>query len=134
MHEAILRDFLAGTADVATLRNDLIGSLTVAEDSLEYDVVKMAEPFRVIPRHLVRLCEAVLDNSLPPEVLQPIGLCVISSDHFAWADTATGDLVVQTLNDWASPETNYPLTIGIVKLFRERLLTGKDVLKTSQPT
>jgi hypothetical protein len=130
MHETVLRDFFAGLTDVAALREDLIGTLTVAEDSLEYDVVKMAEPFRVTPKHLVRLCEAITNNSLPPEVLQPIGLCVIASDHFAWADTATGDLVAETLNDWASPETNYPLTPTTVKLFRERLLTGKDVLKT----
>jgi len=130
MHETILRDFFAGAANAAVLRDDLIGTLTVAEDSLEYDVVKMVEPFRVTPKHLVRLCEAIMDNSLPPEVLQPIGLCVIASDHFAWADTATGDLVAETLNDWASPETNYPLTPTTVKLFRERLLTGKDVLKT----
>jgi hypothetical protein len=134
MHETILRDFFAGSTDAIALRKDFIGTLTVAEDTLEYDVVKMAEPFRVIPRHLVRLCEAVLDNSLPPEILQPIGLCIIASDHFAWADTVTGDLVAETLNDWASPETTYPLTLGTIKLFRERLLTGKDVLKTRRPT
>jgi hypothetical protein len=133
MHEAVLRDFFAGTTDVTALRNDLIGSLTVAEDSLEYEVVKMTKSFRVNPRHLVRLCEAVLNNSLPPEALQPIGLCVIVSDHFAWADSVAGDLVAQTLNDWANPEKNYPLTLANIKLFRERLLTDKDVLRTQRP-
>jgi hypothetical protein len=134
MHETVLRDFFAGTTDAVGLRKDFIGTLTVADDSLEYEVVKMAEPFRVTPKHLVRLCDAVIDKSLPLEILQPIGLCVIGSDHFAWADTATGDLVADTLNDWASPETNYPLTPATIKLFRERLLTGKDVLKTHRPT
>lgn len=129
MHEAVLRDFFARTTDAATLRSDLIGTLTVAETSLEYDVVKMAEPFRITPGHLARLCDAVMDHSLPPEALELIGFAVIASDQFSWADTATGDLVTETLNDWASPKTNYPLTEANIKLFRERLLTGKDVLK-----
>lgn len=134
MHEAILRDFFAGKANAAALRKDLLGTLTVAEGSLEYDIVKMTEPFRITPRHLARLCQAVMNNSLPPEVLEPIGFCVMASDQFTWADTATGDRVAETLRDWASPKTNYPLTKTTVKLFRERLLTGKDVLKTQPPT
>jgi len=134
MHEAILRDFFAGTADAITLRKDFIGTLTVGDKSLEYEVVKMAEPFRVIPKHLVRLCDAILDKSLPAEILQPVGLCVIASDHFAWPDTATGDLVAQTLNDWASPDTSYPLTRANIELFRTRLTTGIDVLKTPPAT
>ncbi len=129
MHESTLRDFFAGDIDAVALRTDFIGTLTVGEDMLTYDIVKMTEPFRVIPRHLVRLCDAILDRSLPAEILKPVGLCVVASDNFAWADTATGDLVAQTINDWASPETNYPLTQTNVELFRERLLTGKDVLK-----
>ena len=134
MHEAILRDFFVGRVDVAELRTDLIGTLTVGDHSLEYEVVKMTGAFRVMPAHLVRLCDAVIGHVLPPEVLEPIGFCVISSDQFSWADTATGDLVGETLNDWASPKTNYPLTPATMKLFRERLLTGKDVLKTRRPT
>jgi hypothetical protein len=42
MHEAILRDFFAGTADAITLRKDFFGTLTVGDTSLEYEVVKMA--------------------------------------------------------------------------------------------
>lgn len=134
MHEKVIRDFFSGEADAAALREDVLGTLTVAENSLEYEVVKMDEPFRVIPRHLVRLCDAVINQTLPPEVLKSIGFCVIASAQFSWADTATGDLVSETLNDWASPETNYPLDHRTVPLFRERLLTGKDVLKTGSTT
>jgi hypothetical protein len=130
MHESVLRDFFTGVADVSALRNDLIGTLTVTEQALEYDVVKMAPSFRVTPKHLVRLCDAIVAGSLPPDILQPIGLCIIRSDQFGWADTGTGDLVAETLNDWASPETAYPLTQANIILFRERLLTGRDVLKT----
>jgi hypothetical protein len=129
MHEATLRDFFSGAADAIALRKDFIGTLTVAEKTLEYDVVKMAEPFRVIPKHLVRLCDAILERSLPAAILQPVGRSVIASDHFTWADTPAGDLVARTLNDWASPETSYPLTPENITLFRERLITGKDVLK-----
>jgi hypothetical protein len=125
MHEAILRDFFEGAADAIALRKDFIGTLTVGENSLEYEVVKMAGAFRVIPKHLLRLCDAVLDKSLPAEILQAIGLCVIASDYFTWPDTSTGDLVAQTLNDWATPETSYPLTPANIKLFRTRLTAGK---------
>jgi hypothetical protein len=129
VQESTLRDFFTGAIDAVALRKDFLGTLTVGEDTLEYDIVKMEEPFRVIPRHLVRLCDAILDRSLPAEILKPIGLCVVASDNFAWADTFTGDLVAQTINDWASPETSYPLTRTNIELFRERLVTGKDVLK-----
>jgi hypothetical protein len=130
MHEAILRDFLSGATDTAALREDLIGAVDRSEGFHRHHIVDMAEAFSVTAAHLVRLCDAVISGSLLPHDLQPIAFCMIASDHFAWdTDTAEGDLVAETLHDWSSPETSYPLIDTTVKLFRERLLTGEDVLK-----
>jgi hypothetical protein len=130
MQEAILRDFLSGAADAQALRHDLIGAVDASEGFHRHHIVDMRESFPVTAAHLVRLCDAVISGSLPAGDLQPIAFCMIASDYFEWdTDMPEGELVTETLYDWSSPETNYPLVDTTVKLFRERLLTGEDVLK-----
>jgi hypothetical protein len=127
MHEQTLRDFMAGTGTVAELRSDLEHAIVErGHGSYEHPIVPMVDAFELTPEHLVRLCDAVLAGELPPESLEPIGFCLIASDRFDWEDGAGRGALVDTLNDWSSPQINYPLNSSTVAKFRHRLLTGED--------
>jgi len=134
MHEATLRDFFTGAATADALRDDLVGTAEqIMPRATRHHVVSLEGEFTVTGQHVVRLCDAVLAGSLQPEDLATIGFCMVASDYFHWDDkTSDGFWVGETLHDWSSPEINYPLTKDTVRLFRERLITGKDVLKNTQ--
>jgi len=128
MHEAVLRDYLLGAADVVALRADLQGAVTqTSYDVFSQHVVNMATDFDVTAGHLVDLCDAVLAGHLPPPDLSVIAFCLVTSEHFQWhTETPNGQLVEATLYEWDSPKINYPLTLQTVAKFRHRLLTGED--------
>jgi len=128
MHEAVLRDYLAGTADIGTLRADLRGAVAqTSHDVFSQHVVNMDTDFNVTPAHLIGLCDAVLAGHLPPADLSVIAFCLVASEHFRWdTDTPDGDIIGETLYDWDSPEINYPLNLQTIAKFRHRLVTGED--------
>jgi hypothetical protein len=134
MHESTLRDFLLGTVTGDVLRDDLVGTVEHLGDRISrHHVASLEGGFKVSASQLVRLCDAVLGGPLQPEQLQSIGFCMIASDYFRWdGDTPDGARVAETLHDWAAPETHYPLTLETVRLFRERLVTGRDVFRGTQ--
>jgi len=134
MHESTLRDFMTGAATADALRQDLVGTVEqIMPKATRVHVVDAKGDFTVTGEHLVRLCDAVLADSLKPEQLATVGFCMIASDYFRWDDeTPDGFWVGETLHEWSSPEINYPLTKDTVGLFRERLITRKDVLKNAQ--
>ena len=139
MHEQTLRDFMTGDATAAELRRDLANAIVQrGHDSYEHPIVPMVDPFDLTPQHLVRLCDAILAGDLPAASLEPIGFCLIASDRFDWQDGPAGETLAKTLNDWATPQINYPLNESTVAKFRQRLLTGEDTftradLKTRLP-
>ena len=128
MHEAILRDFFVGAATVEALRHDLAGAVVqTSSDVFSQHVVPAKGEFEVTSRHLIRLCDAVLEDGLPAQDLETVAFCLIASDFFHWdSDTPDGCRVSETLFDWDSPEINYPLTKATVAKFRSRLVDGRD--------
>jgi hypothetical protein len=128
MHEAILRDFLLGKADVSALRHDLEGTVSrTGHDVFTHRVIDMEGEFTLSIAHLVALCDAVLVGDLPPQDLSVIAFAIEASDRFQWDyESRSGDLIRETLADWSCPEINYPLTLGTVAKFRRRLVTGED--------
>ena len=127
MHEQTLRDFLVGDVTPGELMRDLQGAIVqTGHDTYQHPIIDMAEGFTVRPEHLVTLCDAVLAGGLSAPFLEPIGFCLLASDRFDWGDAEGNDVLVETLNDWASPQANYPLTKATVAKFRHRLLTGED--------
>lgn len=124
MHESTLRDFFTGSLGTEQLRDDLVDAVVpIGQRTFRHPVVDMPEDFAVTCAHLVRLChshaesvDAVLAGLLKPEQLQPIGFCLIASDHFHWnTNSRDGEIVAETTHDWSSPEINYPLTFTVAK-------------------
>jgi hypothetical protein len=138
MHESVLKDYFCGNATVAALQDDLVGSVVVEKSEKRISsqrIVDMSTDFELQPQHLVISCDSVLAGELEPVALETIGFCLIASDHFVWdGDIPPGDIVAETLHDWSAPEINYPLTLDTVQKFKERLLTGKDLLAGGQAT
>lgn len=134
MHETILRDFLAGTLNADGLRDDLVGTVEhLGARMSHHHVTPVDGEFHVTASHLIRLCDAVLGGPLQPHQLESLGFCMIASDYFHWdSDDPDGARVAETLHDWAAPEIHYPLTLETVRLFRERLVTGRDVFRNTR--
>ena len=128
MHEAALRDFFEGKADLTALQRDLAGITTrTSHDLFTHRIVDMDSGFMVSAAHLIALCDAVLAGDLPPQELRVIGFALQASDRFQWDfDSPEGERIGETLADWSSPEINYPLTLGNVAKFRHRLVTGEE--------
>ena len=128
MHEAVLRDFFVGTADVATLREDLVGTVVrTSRDVFSHRVVDMDDHFEITAAHLVAICDAALAGQLSTDELSTVATCMELSDRFQWDNsTSEGALVADTLNSWSSPEISYPLTPATLQKFRHRLVTGED--------
>jgi hypothetical protein len=131
MHESVLRAFFQGSASSAELRADLAATVNVYGEIGEYNIADMDTDVDVDPSHLVLVCEAVLRGELQPAALQAIGFCLLASDHFHWdGDTVDGARVYETTSDWSCPKINYPLTLDNIRKFRDRLVSGRDVLKS----
>jgi hypothetical protein len=128
MHESVLKDYFLGVIDESRLSEDLEGSVVqTSHDVITHYVDPMDTDFTLEPAYLVKLCDAVLSGKLSAEHLELIGYCLVASDHFFWdEESKSGELVAETAYDWSSPEINYPLTVGNIEKFRERLLTGED--------
>jgi hypothetical protein len=80
--------------------------------------------------HLIRLCDAFLTGKLKAEHLELIGFALEASDHFLWdndSDEVEDSPVAKTIQAWASPEINYPLTVEIISKFKHLLLTGESI-------
>ena len=119
-----------GSATAAELHQDVANAYDRSKGFSQLIVVPMSERFDVTRHQLIQLCDAVISGGLSPEDLQPIASCLLASDHFEWGgDTPEDDLLAKTLHDWSAPDMSYPLLDTTIKLFRERLLTGEDVLQ-----
>jgi hypothetical protein len=128
MNGNVLLAFFEGRVSAAELRADLDCTRTIlGSDSVRHNMVDASNAFSVTTNHLIRLCDAVLAGDLSPEQLEWIGFGLIASDHFNWdTDSLDGERVADALIDWASPSTNYVLTMETVAKFRRRLATGEN--------
>ncbi len=124
LHETTLRSFFLELVPAKDLSLELRGSMVPAGPGVTHHcIVDMPEEFEVLPGHLIRACDAVLQEAFDPEYLEAIGFCLVASDRFTWdGDTAEGELVAAAVHDWAAPEINYELSLASVLACRARLL------------
>jgi hypothetical protein len=120
LKEAILAQFFEGAISGAVLANDLAGSEEHASPLQSTVTIEdMQEEFVVSREMAIRLCDAVLNNQLPPDSLATIGFALMASDSFVWDGD---DLLGEVISDWSCPEINYDLTLANVERFRRWLL------------
>jgi hypothetical protein len=133
MNGNVLRAFFENQVSVADLLEDLNGTRSaLGADSVRHQMTDTDSEFLVTTNHLLKLCDAVLTDQIPPGHLEWIGFGLVASDHFEWdTDTIDGERVGDTVIDWASPSTNYRLTMDTVRKFRHRLITGENTFDKS---
>lgn len=129
MHEHVLLDFFRGRLDATALCRDLEGSIVrVGFDEAGIRIVDLPEGEHLVTAEpLLRVCRAVERGLLDPWMLEAIGFCLVTSDHFHWdASTSEGARVARVLRYWSAPLGSYPLTARTVAKARHLLLTGED--------
>ena len=108
MNENTIAAFLSMEINVETLASVVRNS----EHKLDLittavTVSEMKSEFVITRTMALRLCDAVLNETLQAEVLRTVAFVIVSSDHLTWGDD---DLLGDILCDWSCPEVNYPLT------------------------
>ena len=130
--EATIRDVLLGATPpghLAAEARDAVEPVGRSSRRVHIEDLPAGEEDTVTAEMLVRLCDAALAGSLPASALEPIAFAIVASEHFRWDDG--DDVVGRVLYDWASPEINFELTAGNLRMFRD-WLTGK-VRPPSEP-
>ena len=125
MREIVLQQFFQDSASADELALDVSGSVERRGNDTRVHIERMTSEFLVEARHLVRVCDAVLEGTLEPENLVAIGFALQSSDAFVWdGSTRDGERVGETTADWCAPEINFPLTIENVLAWKSYLTSG----------
>ena len=124
MREEILKQFFLGQIQRPQLWADVrysVRQLNPLDSDVEIN--DMEGSFQVCRLHLITLCDAIADASLPSEALVPIGFALMASDTFEWDD----EVISEVIADWSCPEVNYPLNTATVERCK-RWLTGEEPL------
>jgi hypothetical protein len=130
--EATIRDFFLGLAPGAHLEaeaREAVEPVGRSSRRVHIEDLPPREEVTVTADMLVQLCDAVIAGSLSASALETVAFAIVASDHFRWEEDEP--LVGRVLYDWASPEINFQLTPGNLRMFRE-WLTGK-VRPPSEP-
>ena len=125
MTEPKIRDYLLGLIDA----KDLVKADRPVSNKVEpyWKVVDMIQEgeFFIEPKHLIAVCDDVLDNKMSPETLDNLAFILIASDYFTWdTEDKKGEKVGEVLNEWCNPTINFPLTVHNVRQWKNYLTTG----------
>jgi hypothetical protein len=100
--EEALRDFLAGRMGAWRLRRELADLADILLSEEAPPVEAMPAPFELFPRHLLALCEAVLDRELEPPWIPPLARWLRRSERFQVVRTdPDGRVVREVLVAWS---------------------------------
>jgi len=124
MREWVLLEFLAGRVGATALRRDLRG-----DESPEAPPVPPSPEYlelELLPRHLLRLCDAVLDRELDAALLAPIASRLRSSARFRRSRQDPDRRVVEeVLEAWSSTGRG-PIDRETVSVYRRWVVTRRS--------
>jgi hypothetical protein len=123
--EAMLRDFFAGLVSPERLGAAVTGAVEPLDRNhrrVHVEDLPSGEDMVVRAPMLVRLCDAVLEGRLSAPALEIIAFLIVASEHLRV--DPDDERVARVLFDWMSPEVNWQLTAGNIRMFRE-WLTGE---------
>ncbi len=129
MTEKNLKEYFEGTASANTLVDDLIGTVETKRGTSHYKIIdyKNDKEFIVTSKHLIKLCNDVLNEKINITDLTTIAFALESSDYFSWnTDTKDGSRVGEVIFNWSSPEIGTPLSKMYVMHCAYYLETGTN--------
>lgn len=109
----LLRENLSDVLGVATLRKD---SNLICDLNGAYEIK--------IP-DLIRVCSDFLRDALTSQDIESLAFFLLGADNIEWdSNTIDGAIVAELLDDWASPETAFPINRKNVKIILRGLEEG----------
>ncbi len=125
LDEHLLRDFFLDKTSASAL---LEGVETEREPVKRSSSREKADTFQVDPTHLVRVCDAFLQNHLKAEHLRSIGICLFSSDRFSWNETSVqGEKITAVAGAWVVEGIRDPINRENVEKWRRYLLGAERI-------
>ena len=127
MTEPVLRDYFQKKASYLELLKDY--NKKPNKIRAYYKMAEMIDTgnFIVSNEHLIMLCDDVLMESDNFELLESVSFMLHASEFFDWNDNR----VVEVLDEWCSPEINYPLTKENIFEWKNYLLGNNREMKIS---
>ncbi|MBI2722994.1 MAG: hypothetical protein HYX39_12540 [Bacteroidetes bacterium] len=130
MTEKVLKEYFEGIASAATLSADLVGSVDIGRDTYRYHIQDFKSDVRFVltSRHLIKLCNDVLNDNIKLSDLKTIASCLEFSQYFLIdADTTEGKRIQDIIFNWSSPEITKAkvTTIDYIKYCVYFLETGE---------
>ena len=80
---------------------------------------------RVTKKYLIELCDNFLDDKIDKIVIQDFAWKSISDDVCEWDEDK---IISETIFDWDNEEINFEINKTNIRLWKNRLLTGKNEL------
>jgi hypothetical protein len=122
MTESALKNFFDENISLEELRNDLKGTIKQSGNNvLSYSVDTLSGTYKIRETHILKLCEAAINENLDSIELDVLSFALIGSDFFEW----DSERISETLADWNNQDINYPITKKNLELWKQFLLTGK---------
>ncbi len=136
MTEKALHDFLEDRIDEKTFAQDLSGSHTVhSKSSTQYRIEQLddTESFEITTSHLLKLCQAVLDNQLNLQDLNTIAFALNFSDFFDWdGGSKMGERVSRALFAWDNHIIDVDLARDNITKWMHYLKTGEELFDLNE--
>jgi hypothetical protein len=128
MREWVLLEFLAGRVGPTALRRELLG----IGPARPPEATPPAGDFELLPRHLLRLCDAVLERELDAALLEPIAACLTTSARFCrHARDPDARTVQEVLDAWS--RSGPPLDVETVSIYRRWVVTRRNPFPAPPP-
>lgn len=115
MDEQVLEDFLLNRIDAEVF----------VEMLFKKSIYKEGD-FLLTRQHVLRLCDLTIEKKIDVGLLENISEWLIFSDYFNWEnESKDGEIVSETIFEWANPTINYEINDLNLKLWKEYLQTGE---------
>ena len=80
---------------------------------------------RVTRQYLIELCDNFLEDKTDKSVIQDFSWKAITNDDIEWEED---EIISETIFDWENEEINFEINKTNIRLWKNRLLTGKNEL------
>ena len=124
MKESVLKQYFDGEIGVLSLKPFLspvrdVSKLTKG-DNFDCD---LSDEYQLSLKDLRKVCDDYLAGSLDEADVVAIAFFLLAADHFVWDKTTeSGAVVAEVIDDWNSPEIDFPITRRNMK----RIARGLD--------
>ena len=123
LSEDTVRRYLVGEVPIEVLAVEL-SSAVIRKSSIETEIMidDMQDDFNLTRNHVLKLCDAAIENRISTSGLNTVAFAIIASERFQL--DGDDEPMMEVLYDWSAPEINFPLTPANLKMHR-RWLTGE---------